>query len=332
VLRPARSSTDRSSTDRSSTIGSSTSRPTTSRPTTSHGERGLLLVTLAALLWGTTGVVIRRIQDHAELGSSALGAYRLGLAAVVLLPLVRPAALAAALRAAPSAVLLSGVLLGGYQLCYVVAVRDIGVGVATLLGLGLAPVVTVLWEALVQRRRPGGAHLSALGLALGGLVLISVGGPGDPGTAPRPFQGLLAGIACGVGYGASALVSRRAAGQVPALPLAALSTAIGTLVLLPPILLAGPVTAATLLPRTPGDAAGLVYLGVVTTAVAYGLFYAGLRTVPSGVAALLTLVEPLAAAALAVLLLGERLSPGVAVGGASMLAAVALLYRLPGRR
>lgn len=298
------------------------------------------LVSLAALLWGTTGVVIRRIQDHTEagapaLGPSAIGAYRLGIAALVLLPLVRPARLLAALRSAPVAVLLSGALLGGYQLCYVVAVRDIGVGVATLLGLGLAPLVTVLWEAVVERRRPSGPQLVSLGLALLGLALISLSGASDRTTAPHPVQGLVAGIACGLGYGASALVSRRAAGQVPALPLATLSTAVGALVLLPAVLLTGPVTLAdpvtpaALLPADATDAAGLAYLGVVTTAGAYLLFYAGLRTVPSGVASLLTLLEPLTAAALAVLLLGERLSVAVLAGGAALLAAVALLYRRP---
>lgn len=301
------------------------------RPLAGHAERGLLLVSLAALLWGTTGVVIRRIQDHTALNPSAVAGYRLGIAALVLLPLVRPAALRAGLRAAPVAVLLSGALLGGYQLAYVVAVRDIGVGVATLLGLGLAPVVTVLWEVLVERRRPGGPHLLALGLALTGLALISLPGGADPRTAPRPVEGLLAGIACGIGYGASALAGRRAAGRMAALPLATLSTGIGALVLVPSAVLAGPVAAASLLPGGVGPALGLAYLGVVTTAAAYGLFYAGLRTVPSGVAALLTLLEPLTAAVLAVLVLGERLSPGAVVGGGAMLVAVGLLYRRPER-
>lgn len=336
MLRPARRLSVRSSSARSLGARSLAGRLRAAHahaghPHTGRAERGLLLVTLAALVWGTTGVVIRRIQDHTDLTPSAISAYRLGIAALVLLPLVRPSALAAAVRAAPSTVLLSGVLLGGYQLSYVVAVRDVGVGVATLLGLGLAPVVTVLWEALVERHRPGGAHLLALGLALAGLALISLDGAADPRTAPRPVEGLLAGVACGLGYGASALVNRRAAARVAALPMATLSTAVGAAVLLPSTLLTGPAGAATMLPSGAGDALGLAYLGVVTTAAAYVLFYAGLRTVPSGVAALLTLLEPLTAAVLAVLLLGERLSPGATVGGAAMLAAVALLYRRPGR-
>lgn len=43
----------------------------------------------------------------------------------------------------------------------------------------------------------------------------------------------------------------------------------------------------------------LVYLGAITTAVGYALLYAGLRTTPSGVAVVATLIEPVAAEILA---------------------------------
>jgi len=88
------------------------------------------------------------------------------------------------------------------------------------------------------------------------------------------------------------------------------------------------INAVTRRHRIGADAA----IGVVTTAAGYVLFYAGLRVVPGSVAALLTLVEPLTAAALAVLLLGERLTVGLVGGGALMLAAVALLYLSPQHR
>ena len=65
---------------------------------------------------------------------------------------------------------------------------------------------------------------------------------------------------------------------------------------------------------------------VACTAVAYGLFNAGLRTVPSGAASILTLWEPLTAAVLAVLLLGETLSPAALVGSALLLGSVMLSY------
>jgi DME family drug/metabolite transporter len=78
----------------------------------------------------------------------------------------------------------------------------------------------------------------------------------------------------------------------------------------------------------------LLYLGVVPSALAYALFFAGLRTVPGAVASIVTLLEPLTATALATTFLGERLAPAALAGGVLVLAAVAGLYvrrlRAPG--
>ena len=69
----------------------------------------------------------------------------------------------------------------------------------------------------------------------------------------------------------------------------------------------------------------LVYLGVATMALSYGLLYAGLRTTSGSAATVATLVEPVSAALLAALLLGERLSWPALLGGALILAAVVAL-------
>ena len=67
--------------------------------------------------------------------------------------------------------------------------------------------------------------------------------------------------------------------------------------------------------------------------VAYGLFYAGLRTTPGSVAMILTLLEPVTAVGLAAPLLGERLTTANVLGGSLLVAAVAALYlRPPPRR
>jgi len=60
--------------------------------------------------------------------------------------------------------------------------------------------------------------------------------------------------------------------------------------------------------------------------VAYGLFYAGLRSTSSETAGVLTLLEPLAAAVLAAVVLHERLTGLGIAGGPLLLAAIAALY------
>jgi DME family drug/metabolite transporter len=75
-----------------------------------------------------------------------------------------------------------------------------------------------------------------------------------------------------------------------------------------------------------------VWLGVVTTVIAYGLFYAGLRTTPGSVAMVLTLLEPATAVVLAAVVLGEPVTPTGGLGAALLLLAVAVLYVAAPRR
>jgi DME family drug/metabolite transporter len=82
--------------------------------------------------------------------------------------------------------------------------------------------------------------------------------------------------------------------------------------------------------RTTGDPAAiatLVYLGVVTMALAYALLYAGLRTVSGSAAAIAALLEPVTAAVAAAIVLGERLGVAGVAGTLLLLAAVAGLGR-----
>jgi DME family drug/metabolite transporter len=58
--------------------------------------------------------------------------------------------------------------------------------------------------------------------------------------------------------------------------------------------------------------------------VAYALFYTGLRTTVGSVAVDLTLLEPLTAAVLAVVILGEQVSLPIVTGGGLLLGAVVI--------
>jgi DME family drug/metabolite transporter len=77
----------------------------------------------------------------------------------------------------------------------------------------------------------------------------------------------------------------------------------------------------------PGSWLLLAYLGVVTMAFAYVLLFAGLRSTPSGTAVVATLLEPVTAVLIAVLVLHERPTAPVVVGALLILAAIATLGR-----
>ena len=212
-----------------------------------------------------------------------------------------------------------------FQLLFFVAVRDAGVAVATLVALGLAPVALAVAEAARARVMPDARALAVLGCALAGLALVT----GSGGTAgPRPLLGLVAAIGSGLAYAASTAVSGPLSTRLGPLAITFASSLIGA-VLLAPVAI---VTRASI-PRTPTSVAGVIWLGVIATVVAYGLFYTGLRTTPGSVAMILTLLEPVTAVGLAAVLLGERLTAANVLGGALLVAAVAALYlRPPPRR
>jgi len=80
---------------------------------------------------------------------------------------------------------------------------------------------------------------------------------------------------------------------------------------------------------TLGSVGLLLYLGWVPTALAYGLFFVGLRGVSATSAAVVAVLEPLTATVLGVLVLGQRLGFGGIVG-AGLLCAAAVLAGLRG--
>lgn len=309
--------------------GTRQARSSTSK-ITHHPRIGLVAISAAGLLWGSTGVVVHLLHSSTALSAIGIGFYRLLLAAVALLMLGRPRALPAAFRVAPLGLILTGVGLGGYQALYFMAVTLAGVSVATVVSLGLAPVLLAGWESARVRRRPDRVTSAVLIAGVLGLLLITVATDQPMLGAPHPLLGLLAAAACGLCYAASTAVSRAQAERIDALTLTTLSTGIGALALAPLALIGGIDAVAVPLRSVP--LLMLIYLGTVTTALAYALFYAGLRSTAGSTAAVLTLLEPLAATLLAALVLGESLPLPALVGMALLLAAIALLWLKPTSR
>ncbi|MDP9115967.1 MAG: DMT family transporter [Actinomycetota bacterium] len=199
----------------------------------------------------------------------------------------------------------------------------VGVSVSTLVSLAVAPVALTVAGAVAARARPALTSLATVTCALGGLALISLapGSSGSSAIGAHPAWGIVASLGSGLGYAGTTVLNRRMAADGEPLLLTAATSGIGALVLLPIALAVGM--------AVPADAitdGWLVYIGIVSTVVAYGLFYAGLRSVSSEVAGVLTLLEPLTATVLAAAFLGETLSVAGLCGAALLLIAIAVLY------
>jgi DME family drug/metabolite transporter len=286
---------------------------------------GLFQISLAGVLWGTGGLGVQLIREREAMSVLTISAWRMLLAAVVLAVAVvllrQTAAVVALARARPVRAALVGAGTASYQALYFGAVVATGVTVATVVSLGLAPVLLTVVESIRQRRRPSRTRLLVLVGALGGLLLVSLtSGSGD--TGPHPALGVLLALGSGTAYAAATELGRPLAQLGGPLALTATTTTVGAVVLLP----FGLVAAAghqVLVSSDPAVNGILVYLGVVTMALAYGLLYAGLRTATGSAAVIATLLEPVTAAVVAALVLDERLGALGVAGTLLILAAVA---------
>ncbi len=225
----------------------------------------------------------------------------------------------------PVLAVLIGCGTAAYQALYFASVLTVGVSVATVVSLGLAPVLAAAWEHLRAHTRPSARQLLVLAAALSGLVVISATAQHGTASVPtRPGLGLVLAVAAGATYAAATMLGHTLAQRVDPVALTTCATTVGA-VALAPFLVVAVAVGQPALPTSGTSLALLVYLGVATMALSYGLLYAGLRTTSGSAATIATLVEPISAAALAVVLLGERLPWPAVVGAALILGAVVAL-------
>ncbi len=127
-------------------------------------------------------------------------------------------------------------------------------------------------------------------------------------------------VLAAAGFATLTLVSARPVAGLDDLTATGFGFALGGLVLLP----AAAATGGVSLTPGPVTLGLLAALGTGPTAVAYTLYFRGLRSAPAGTAALLSLLEPLTGTVLAALILGDRLGPA-GITGAVILAAALVL-------
>jgi DME family drug/metabolite transporter len=289
---------------------------------------GLVAVALAASAWGTVGVAVDLLYRISATDAISVGFWRLALSAPALLLLSRALAPAGAGWPLPRggawrrdalALLVMGVAFAGYQLCYFAAIPYIGVPAAVLINIGSAPILVALLSTLFLGERLTWRVGGSLAGAVTGAALLVGGSPQAAGARALAAGAALA-LGAGFAYSLVALMGRAVAPRYHPLQPVALAFSLSALLVLP-------VALATGLDwrYSPAGWALLLYLGLVPTALAYGLYLYGLRTTPATIAAIVALLEPLISTVLAVALLGERLTSAGILGGALVLVSVGLL-------
>jgi drug/metabolite transporter (DMT)-like permease len=283
---------------------------------------GTLLCLASGAAFGAMAVFGKLAYDDGATVGTLL-AVRFLMAAALFWALVLASGAAREVRALSGRDLGVGLVLGacGYALqagLYFAALERIDASLLSLL-LYTAPAMVAAAAIALGRERIDGRRLTALALALGGLVLV-VGGAGAGALDPL---GTALGLGAAVAYSAYILISDGIAVRVPPNVLAALVCSGAAVSLTVASALLGELRPGELTAPGWGWLAGLA---VVCTVAAIGLFFAGLRRVGPTTAAILSTVEPLVTALLAFLVFGETLGPAQLVGGGLVLGGVLVLH------
>ncbi|HBY92680.1 MAG: DMT family transporter [Ardenticatenaceae bacterium] len=286
-------------------------------------RRGLILIVLAAVLWGTTGLTSRMLYRLSAVDALSIGFLRLLIAAPAMLLIghaLAPGSLGPMARRDWRAVALFGLGVAGYNYCFFAAVARTSVTAATLLALCTAPLFVALLARLLLAEPLTRPVVLALAAGLTGTILL-VGSQGGHDLLRRDaLAGNLLAIGAALSYAGVALVGRAKSQQAAPGSFVALAFAAG-LIFLAPVALSRRLS----LPTTGPAWLAMLYLSLVPTALAYLIYIFGLRTVPATTSTIGTLVEPLTAALLAALFLGERLPPSGLVGAGLLLSSLAIL-------
>jgi drug/metabolite transporter, DME family len=283
---------------------------------------GIVALVIACLLWGTTGTTATFLPDAAS--PLAIGAATMGIGGLLLFltaPRMSTVVLRDPLGRKWAAIGAIGVVV--YPLAFYTGMDLVGVAVGNVVALGSGPVFAALLEWLIERERLSARWLVSTALAVAGIALLATGREegGDAASPASAVLGVGIGLLAGLAYALYTYSSSRVirAGH-PSRGVMGGMFGLGSL----PLLVLLVVLGAPLLQSW--TSIGLTaYLALGPMLVAYILFGIGLRSVRSSTATTITLLEPVFATVLAVLIVGERLNVVGWVGFALVLVGLAVL-------
>ncbi|MCB0898713.1 MAG: DMT family transporter [Actinobacteria bacterium] len=207
---------------------------------------------------------------------------------------------------------LMAVGVAGYQAFFFVGIERTGVAVGTVVALGAAPLLAGLLGWVVGEGAPGWLWLGATAVAVCGLVLLTGGGSADT-------LGVISALLAAGSYAIyTVLGAKLARDGHPSSVVMAAPFALGALLLVPLLPAAGWVL-------SPGGIVLALWLGLAATSLAYILFGLGLPVLQPGHIATLTLLEPVGATLLGVVVLGETLSATGWLGAGLVLVGLAVV-------
>ena len=284
-------------------------------------SRVIVVWWVACLLWSAGWLFIK--VGLRDLPPLTFAASRLALAFVVLAVIVTVRQEWRALRGADiPAVAGSGLLLLGINYALTFWGAQYLPSAITSVLQATSPVFGFLIGIAAGMERFSVARALALPIGVAGVALISRGQFDSGALSSFGSAAVLAGAACAAL--AYAIVKRRAVDLPPPVMVAT-----QTLCALVPLSIAawtleGPPLAAN---WSPAAVAALLYLSIASSVIAFWLNYWLLKRVTATTVLAMGLVQPLVAAVLGAIVLGERFGIAAAAGGACVLISAAVILR-----
>jgi drug/metabolite transporter (DMT)-like permease len=276
---------------------------------------------LVAFLFGGTWPAGKVAVDHVP--PITVATARFVIAGLLLLALVRVRRGSVPLPAREDVPLVLALALTGvaaYQAFFLIGLVRTPASDGAILVPGLIPVFTTLLAWRVFGQRPTGQ--AALGFAIAIVGLIIVVDPAGAVSSSR-LTGDLILVGGSVCWAVYTILGRRATARFDPLLATTYASVVGALMLAPfsvtgwgKLVHAG---ASTWL--------AVLYLAPLGTVLAFVLYYDGVHSLGAAKASAFTLLVPVFGVSLSILVLGEPLRAGLAVGGVIVLAGLWLVQR-----
>jgi drug/metabolite transporter (DMT)-like permease len=288
-----------------------------------------LLFLVMSLIWGTTWIATK--AGLAAVPPFFFGAARYILVSAVLVFVVRD------LRAVFGGgralrIIITGTLVVAATYAFIYwGMQYVASGVSGVVNMSMNPVCLFGFAILLGQERPTWRHALALVLGIGGLVLL-FSGKADVTGSSMELWGAAALVAGALAYCLGSVLSRPLLDQVTPLQLTAAQGLVGAVGLTVLSLTAEPVSGATIAALlSPAPLAGLLFLVIAGTFIAYTIFLRLVRDWGAPRAGLYSFVSPVVALILGALVFGEPLTWREITGAAIMLlaAGIAVTRRAP---
>ena len=284
-----------------------------------------LKLAMVTMIWGGTFVAGRILSDAlAPLFAASLRFLLASLALLLFLALARIPLVRPSFKQGLQLAALGFFGIFFYNLCFFYGLQYINASRASLI-VALNPAVIGLASWWLFKEQLGRLKVAGIVLCIGGAGLVIVSR--DPSLLQNAAQGWIGDLlifGCVLGWGIYSLFSRCLNESLGPLQTVTWSILLGTLMLWLACGVAGEIHLGALRGLDARQWSSLLYLGVLGSALAYIAWYDGIRRIGATRSGVFIALNPLTAVLLGALLLDERFTALMCVGGGLILVGIFL--------